>query len=97
MSKECIQNCPIIQAVKGEVEHSNFLSGPMAIHPDVFSGENSGVNKILRMCEASYSCDGPRVEDVEVERGIFKIRTEIERQTVCGLPQDALPITPPRF
>src|SRR3989344_4574208 len=71
MARECIDNCQIIKGVVGENEFNNFLSGPLSIHPDFFSDDDSEISQLLQVCKASYDCRGPRNVLVEKEEGIF--------------------------
>lgn len=85
MSKECIDNCPFIKEVVGSINTRNFLSGPMAFHPDLFMGDNT--QRLLEVCKATYDCPGPEFVNTPVAKGIFKIHMEYETQTRCPLAE----------
>jgi hypothetical protein len=85
MAKECMQNCWRIQQAVESSSNRKLLSGPLAIHPDYMTGDDP-VQNILSICEVSYDCDGPGTTEVEVVKGIFKKRTEMEERPTCGLP-----------
>ena len=89
MARECIQNCWRIREVVDEMESDNMWSGPMVIHPDFFSGDDSTGNRLLEMCETTYDCkSGPGTTEVDVVKGFFRKRTENEIRPTCGLPDE---------
>lgn len=88
MARECIRNCPEIAKIIDDMEWDNVAAGLGPIHPDSFDGEDTGVSRLLSVCERSYDCQGPKVEPVEVVKGFFKKRTTVEDQLVCGNPED---------
>jgi len=71
MAKECIQNCPRIQA---EVE-----SLPEGAHPKVLTKD------LLEACEDTYECAGPEPAEGEVVIGFFRKHTETQPGLKCGL------------
>ena len=87
MAKECLQNraCPRIRDVLRSVEYEGFLASPFTLRMTGFANESSNSQRLIQACINSYNCDGPKIQEVEVERGIFKVKTVIERQRVCGL------------
>jgi len=88
MSKECIRNCPLIESITKEMDTNDFLAAVGPMHPDMFGGEGTGINRLLSVCERSYECSGATIEPVEVIKGFFRQRTEIEYQKRCGLRED---------
>ncbi len=61
-------------------------AGPMAFHPDLFSGDDSEANRLLAVCEASYECPGPSTTEVEVVKGFIRKHAEMEQQPTCQIP-----------
>ena len=70
------------------MDFDNLIAGPGAIHPDMFSGDDSEANRLLTICEGSYDCSGPGTTEVDVIKGFFRKRTETEVRQTCGLPDE---------
>jgi hypothetical protein len=81
MSKECITQCPRILAAEKEVRSNWSAASGLFIDGDT--------DQLMSACEVSYDCPGPATQPVEVVKGFFKKRVEIEQQTVCGLQQES--------
>lgn len=77
MAKECITNCPRVLAAEKDVRSNWNAGAAFTIDGDT--------DRLINACEATYDCHGPTVQPVEVVKGIFRKRIEIEEQTVCGL------------
>ncbi len=89
MSRECIQNCWRIQHVLEQMDTDDMLAGPLAIHPDFFSGDDNNASRLLRLCEATYDCQsGPGETEVDIVKGFIRKRTETEVRPTCGLPDE---------
>jgi hypothetical protein len=73
MSKECIPDCPRIQAA---IE--NF---PEDALPAI------AVTELLEACRAAYDCKGPEIGEVNVVVGFFRRHNETQSGFVCGLPE----------
>lgn len=88
MAKECIDYCPRIKSILRDIENDTFISGPLAIHPDllgnILGSDESGAERLLKACKDSYDCSGPKLEEVQQTRGTFRKR-ESKRIIVCGL------------
>lgn len=80
MAKECITKCPRILAAEEEVRSNWSAASGFFIDGDT--------DRLMSVCEDSYDCPGPTTQPVEVVKGFFKKRTEIEQQSDCGLPPD---------
>ena len=73
MSKECIPNCPRIQAAIEDF--------PEDKHPSV------AVAELLEACEATYGCPGPIVSEQVAVVGLIRRRRETLQVYECGLPE----------
>ncbi|MEI6481525.1 MAG: hypothetical protein WCO19_04450, partial [Candidatus Saccharibacteria bacterium] len=71
--KECISECPRIQAELAQMSQDQI--------PEIAAGP------LLAACVESYSCPGPREGIIESKVGIFRNRTVSELGFICGLPE----------
>ena len=83
MSRECLRNCPNIQASLDSASSANTNSALLHVP----AGGDS-LNNLMAWCEASYDCAGPELTEVEVIKGVFKKHTETETQYACQYPAE---------
>ena len=80
MARECITNCPRFAECFKENE-SNVTWMPQGFG-------YKALEDFRDLAEASYDCPGPELTEVEVVKGIFRRRTEVEEQFVCQHPDE---------
>jgi hypothetical protein len=85
--KQCLKVCPRINQCLYEIESSNALAGPLDFHIDsLTSFDGTGAGRLLQAAESTYDCaTGPIRTVEEVQKGLFKKRTEQVSKLICGL------------
>lgn len=78
MARRCAENCPRIQGLLNESDFGVFFSSAVG---------DFKAKSVSLMIEEAKNCPGPRVEVIDVRKGIIHRKIVQEEVLVCGLDQ----------